>query len=117
MRSERPRGLEAWPVWVSGAEPSEPGPLALHDRALSTSGSLGRPRRIDGHLVGDLIDPRSGLPVAERRLAIVLAPSATDAEAWSTALVVSPEAMLAVLHTLPDYEARLVRPSRGKAAR
>lgn len=102
-----PEGASAWPVWARAGNGLE-GPIPLRDRALSTSGSLARPRRVEGHLVGDLIDPRSGMPVSEPRLAVVLAPSATDAEAWSTALAIAPDATRRALRTRPDTDARII---------
>ncbi len=78
---DSPRG---WPVAIAGlAEGEVRGVVALRDASLSTSRSRG-PKAEDGQIV----DPRSGLAVAAPRLATVRAKRATDADAWSTALVV-----------------------------
>lgn len=75
---------EGWPVVVAGLERGAVhGIVHLRDGALSTSRSSG-----PGAAEGPIVDPRSGTPVIERRLATVLAADATTCEAWSTALVV-----------------------------
>ncbi len=79
--TDRPSG---WPVVVSGlAEGSVTGALSLRDRALSTSRATG-----PGYEGGPILDPEGGRPIETARQASVLAASATDADAWSTALVV-----------------------------
>lgn len=60
----------------------------LRDESLSVSESLGQGVEIGGRFFGHVIDPRSGWPVAEQRLAAVRAASGADAEVWSTALLV-----------------------------
>lgn len=78
---DSPRG---WAVAVSGLGKGEiHGILYLRDAALSTSRALS-----PAEPSGVIIDPRSGQPVTPPRLATVLAPDATTAEAWSTALIV-----------------------------
>lgn len=62
--------------------------------ACSTSGSFGRAWRIGGRTIGHVIDPRSGRPLTEAAQVTVLAPSATVAEALSTALLVSGRAAI-----------------------
>ncbi|MDH3687440.1 MAG: FAD:protein FMN transferase, partial [Myxococcales bacterium] len=79
-----------WRLLVGGG-PGEPhGTLELRERALSVSSSLGRYTVIDNQRYGHVIDPRSGLALREGRFAAVLAPSAAEAEAWSTALLILP---------------------------
>ncbi len=58
------------------------GVVPLDGLALSTARS---PNELS---VGPIVDPRTGLAIRDRRLAMVAAESATAAEAWSTALVV-----------------------------
>jgi len=64
------------------------GLIELRDQALSVSSSMGQTSRIAGRLVSHVIDPRSGVPIADRVEAIVVAPRASSADAWSTALLV-----------------------------
>jgi thiamine biosynthesis lipoprotein len=89
-------------TWAVGAPPDGPGwrllarapaggfagVLSLRDRALSVSGSLGQSTEIEGRRYGHVLDPRSGEPLMRPREALVVAPSATLAEALSKALLV-----------------------------
>jgi FAD:protein FMN transferase len=71
------------------------GQIELRDRALGTSGSQFQSFRHQGHRYGHILDPRTGWP-AEGVLAVsVLAPTAAEADALSTAFyVLGPEAAL-----------------------
>ncbi|MDH4017172.1 MAG: FAD:protein FMN transferase, partial [Actinomycetota bacterium] len=62
--------------------------LALVDRALSVSSSLGESSMIGDRRVGHVIDPRSGLTIDAPRTSVAVGRSATEAEVWSTALLV-----------------------------
>lgn len=84
-----PAGEDGWPVWVRRGGGVD-GPIRLRDRALSTSRSRGRVWTVAGRRVGHILDPRSGLALGDERQATVLATRATDAEAWSKALLVDP---------------------------
>jgi thiamine biosynthesis lipoprotein len=80
----RAEGPEGWDVAVAGLRPgSVHGVVRLRERSLSTSRA-----QAAGDPAGSIVDPRSGRPVEPGRLATVLAPDATAADAWSTALVV-----------------------------
>jgi len=84
------------------------GVLALRDRALSVSGSMGEAFEIAGRRVGHVLDPRSGLPLEVDREALVAAPDATLAEALSKALLVlGPEQGLPLVAAQPGCEALL----------
>lgn len=64
----------------------------LHDAAVSTSASYERFFEIQGRRYSHIIDPRSGLPVEGMLSATVTAPTATEADALSTAVyVLGPE--------------------------
>ena len=76
-----PPGTLAWKLLVRFQEESPLGIIKLKDRALSASDSLGR--SFEGKRYGHLIDPQTGIPLTERIRAVVLAPSATEAEALS----------------------------------
>src|SRR5262249_58475339 len=76
-------------VWVEAGGARE-GPLPLRDGALSTSVSLGKLGHAAGHRIGHLVDPRTGRALENDAQATVLAPTATEAEAWSKALLVDP---------------------------
>ncbi len=72
--------------------PGEPGlPLAvvsLRDQAMSISAVWGKAFESDGHVYGHVLDPRLGRPVAGAVMAAAVTTSATDADAFSTALLV-----------------------------
>ena len=98
-----PPGAAPWRVWVRDGERLD-GPLALRDMALSTSASLGQTRRVRGRQIGHIIDPVTGEPLRRRAQATVVAPSATEAEAWSKALLIDPS---------PTFQALAARDARG----
>ena len=85
-----PPGRQGWEVWIRRGR-GRVGPIRLTDAALSTSRSLARVRTIGQTRVGDIIDPRSGRPLATKCQASVWSGSATEAEAWSKALLIDPD--------------------------
>ncbi len=91
-----PTGLPGWPVALaapwdgSGEEPDNLLTLWLADASIATSGIDYRRWQADGHLRHHLIDPRTGEPAQTDALtATVLAPDASQAEAWATASLVA----------------------------
>jgi len=92
-----PPGAAGWRVAVRDPVAGEGllTSVVLRDRALSVSAGHGRRLGTAGDGVPHVIDPRSGEPVTANLLAAVVAPSATDADALSTALLVLGEAGLA----------------------
>jgi thiamine biosynthesis lipoprotein len=91
---------EAAALIVRDAEPENGPPLAvveLEDESLSVSAVSGKYFRIGVDVFGHVIDPRSGLPVNGPLLAATVLPSATDADALSTALLTLGESGLDVL--------------------
>jgi len=82
------------PWRVGLADPTAPGRVAarleLRDTALATSGGYGMTFEPTGRY-NHLIDPRNGRSVPPQRAVSVLAPSATIADAASTALALLPE--------------------------
>jgi thiamine biosynthesis lipoprotein len=83
--------------------------LLLRDGALATSGSNIQYFRYQGRRYGHLLDPRTGWP-AEALLSVsVLAPTAAEADALSTAFyVMGLEKAVAWCHNRPDIGALLV---------
>jgi thiamine biosynthesis lipoprotein len=94
-----PPDMDYWSVAIQHPiRPSEPvATVRLRDRALSVSAVHGKAFEAEGRLLGHVIDPRSGHPVAGAQLAAVSTPSATDSDALSTALLVLGERWLPVL--------------------
>ncbi|MCS7090642.1 MAG: FAD:protein FMN transferase [Verrucomicrobiota bacterium] len=85
------------PAWQVAIEPPPPlrtagvEPLAvvsLRDEALSVSAVWGRAWTDAEGVYGHVIDPRTGQPASDAVLAAVIAESATEADALSTALLV-----------------------------
>jgi FAD:protein FMN transferase len=72
----KPEGSDAWSVVVPGLE----SPLSVRDASVSTSGDEQRP--------GHIVSPFDGRPVRREVNATAVLPSATEADAWSTALYV-----------------------------
>jgi FAD:protein FMN transferase len=62
--------------------------IGLQDCAVSTSSSFGQAFFLDGHCLSHVLDPRHGHPLGHPLAVTVLAPTATAAEALSTALLV-----------------------------
>jgi thiamine biosynthesis lipoprotein len=78
------------------------GRIRLWRGAVATSGDSDRYFEVDGTRYAHIVDPRSGLPVRTLAAMTVIAPSATAADALSTAaFVLGPEQGLALLRTVP----------------
>src|SRR5262249_54557449 len=79
---------QRWPVLLRHPFGDFAGQFSLEDRACSTSAAFARSHRIGNRTVSDVIDPRTGRPVARDAQVTVVADSAAAAEAVSTALLV-----------------------------
>ena len=89
----------------------------LHDRALATSGSGTQFFRFAGRRYGHVIDPRSGRPAEGVYSATVLAPTAAEADALSTAFyVLGPKKAREVCARRPEIAALLVCPGKRSGA-
>jgi thiamine biosynthesis lipoprotein len=85
--------------------------LMLKDRALATSGSNIQYFRYQGRRYGHLLDPRTGWPADALLSVSVLAPTAADADALSTAFyVMGLEKAADWCHNRPEIGAILVPP-------
>ena len=81
---------EPWRVEVRNPDrcTGSPTVIELADRALGVSAAHGRTLESGDASYGHVMDPRSGEPVASSSAAAVAGPSATDADALATALLV-----------------------------
>jgi thiamine biosynthesis lipoprotein len=80
-----PRGGDAWTLDVRGPDPEiVVGRLALRDRGASVSAVF----VADGRRA-HVVDPRTGVPLREHAVSVIVGPNATDAEAWSKAALVA----------------------------
>ena len=86
-RPDEPRG---WPVAIG--DPLREGQtlatVRLRDRAMGTSGSANQFFVQDGRRYGHILDPRTGWPARGVYSASAVAPTATEADALSTAFYV-----------------------------
>jgi thiamine biosynthesis lipoprotein len=82
-----PPGETHWTLALRGVDPELAiGTLRLRDQAASISATYGDRGR-QGRRFGHIIDPRSGQPLTEDAVGVVVTRSATDAEAYSKALL------------------------------
>ena len=107
-----PGGAElGWPIHLRSerSEPLSRPQWLLSDRAIATSGNGHRERDADGVAIPHLFDPRTGRPVQQYETTTVLASSAMEADAWSTALFVGdPMQMRARIAKSPQLDALAV---------
>ena len=100
-----PSDAPHWRLLVQRPNGQHVGVIALHDQALSISASFGQTFNIQGQQYGHVIDPRSGKPLQRDLLACVIAPTATEAEALSKALLIlGEEGGISLLERLPHVE-------------
>jgi FAD:protein FMN transferase len=109
-----------WPVGIR--DPLFPGEdfatLLLKDRALSSSGSGVQSFRHEGKRYGHILDPRTGLPSEGMLSVTVLAPTAAEADALSTAFfVMGLEKARAYCDNRREIGAVLVPPPQGRSLR
>lgn len=103
-----------FPGWTIGvAHPLFPerriGEICLRDRALGTSGSTYQFFRCGGKRYSHVVDPRTGYPTTGVLSTTVLAPTATEADALSTAFfVLGPEKTAEYCAKRPEIGALLV---------
>ncbi len=75
---------------------------ALADASLSVSAVWGKAFEHDGVVYGHVLDPRLGRPVEGAMLTAVVSPSATEADALSTALLVQGRGSSRLLRAIQD---------------
>lgn len=109
LAGQSPRG-DDWRIGVeqpAALQQSGRKALALTDIAMATSGDYRNYYERDGRRYSHTIDPRTGRPIEHRLASVtVLAETAAEADAWSTALnVLGPEAGMALAERekLPVY--------------
>jgi len=103
-----PPGEQGWEIGLQATDGRLRGVVYLRDMALSTSGSMGKFWNIGGKRYGHLIDPKSGMPVTEPRMATIVAASATTAEALTKPLVLRGKNALQIVAQIPQTEAIII---------
>ena len=76
---------EGWTVGIAGTAQT----MRLRDRALATSSNTASVIRLQGRLVGHIMNPATGYPADMHRQVTMVGPTATAADALSTAALVS----------------------------
>ena len=90
------------------------GQVELHERALGTSGAQFQSFRHQGRRYGHILDPRTGRPADSVLSVTVLAPTAAEADALSTAFyVMGPEAALSHCRQNPSIAAMVFVSAAG----
>lgn len=88
--------------------------LAVDNEAVSTSGDYERFFIEDGVRYHHILNPSTGKSVGGVRSVTIVGPDATMTDGLSTSVfVLGPEAGLALIETLPDYEAIVIDTDRG----
>lgn len=103
-----PRGKPGWRVGIAGLDPRQPPLLVsmLSNAAVATSGDAYQFLEIDGKRYSHILNPRTGYGVTHRGTVTVFAESATDADAWASALsILGPEGAPQVLQERPKLAA------------
>ncbi len=78
--------------------------IVLRDASISTSASYNKGVELHGIKWHHIIDPKTRSPIAYRRGAVVVAPTATAADAWSTAASVLGSRAVEMLESKPIYK-------------
>jgi len=97
-----------WVIGIRNPRSDNPnetiGVIRVDSGAIATSGDYENFFELDGVRYHHLIDPATGMPAREAISATVLAPTATQADAWATALFVLGEEGIALLEGLEGLE-------------
>lgn len=104
-------GLGGWPVGLRNPIfPEERlGTLVLRNAAMGTSGNSVQFFRYQGQRYGHILDPRSGWPADKLLAATVIAPTAAEADALSTAFfVMGLENARSFCQNRPEIQALLI---------
>ncbi|QDU76315.1 Thiamine biosynthesis lipoprotein ApbE precursor [Bremerella volcania] len=85
-----PRGEPGWRVGIAGLDPKQPPILVayLSGCAVATSGDAFQFLEHDGKRYSHILDPRTGYGVDHRATVTVFAKTATEADAWASAICV-----------------------------
>lgn len=103
---------KGWSIGIRDPRSANPndlrGIIKIDSGAVATSGDYENYFEADGIRYHHLLDPATGMPAREAISATVLAPTATQADAWATALFVLGEEGIALLEELEGLEGLIV---------
>jgi len=101
-----------WSIGIRHPRPANPnetiGVIRVDSGAIATSGDYENYFEVDGIRYHHLMDPATGMPARGVISATVLAPTATQADAWATALFVLGEEGITLLEGLEGFEGSIV---------
>ena len=101
-----PPGTDGWPIDV----PGEDSPRTLANVALSISGDTARFTVIDGVRYSHIVDPRTGIGVTTRQMALVIAPSGLVSDPLATAgCIMERDDFLLLVERTPSVRAEVFR--------
>jgi len=114
----RPTDAEAWKIAIENSSAPDEPPIAtitLKDESLSVSAVWGRSFVAEGKQYGHVIDPRTGQPTAAALLSAIILPSATLADALSTALLtLGPPGLKVIADAHPEARGLVLFEDGGK---
>ena len=100
---DAPPGKTGWEIDVPGRAPE-----TLANTAASISGDTARFAMIDGVRYSHVVDPRTGMGVTGRQMAVVLGPRGLDTDPLSTAgCVMEPAEFTELIDSLAGFMARV----------
>ncbi len=116
--SAAPPKKEYWQVRIETTAPiagtSEPAELKLVHAAVATSGDLYQYLTIDGTKHSHIIDPRTGQATTSIAMATVIAPTATLADAYASAVsVLGIKQGISLIETLSDTDCQILQRDPG----
>jgi len=103
-----PPGLDGWRLELPAPPGESPVVLALRDAAVASSGDTEQYVEFDGVRYSHIVDPRTGLGLTTRAMAVVVAPDGLTADSLATAAcVLGPAAGAALLAETPGVNGRV----------
>ncbi|MCA9218301.1 MAG: FAD:protein FMN transferase [Planctomycetales bacterium] len=103
-----PPGRDAWQVQVYDGSNDRIVILSLANQAVATSGNLYQFVEVDGKTYSHLVDPKTGIGLTTFVSSSVIAPDATSADAWASAIaLVGAKEGLRLIESMPEFEATI----------
>jgi thiamine biosynthesis lipoprotein len=113
-----PPDADAWNIAIENpAMPNSPpiATIALKDESLSVSAVWGKSFKAGNRTYGHVLDPRTGQPTSAAALAALILPSATEADALSTALLtLGAEGVASLRRIRPNVRALVLFEADGR---
>lgn len=117
LLADAPPGKKGWKVGIENPEKQIVGALMIENAAISTSGDSYQFFELDGKRHAHLIDPKLNRSKQNRLNVVTIAPSATQADAWATALRILPTQKAHALAEQQNELEVLFLPLQGEVTR